>query len=86
MFEYILDRVLIGTELYVLSPEFVPVAVGVRIDVLDAETELLRAARRRGYKTMDGGHMNVGQALGAFKLFTGLEPDAERMMRHFKSL
>jgi len=50
------------------------------------ETELLRAARRRGYKTMDGGHMNVGQALGAFKLFTGLEPDAERMMRHFKSL
>ena len=39
MFAYLLDRVLIGTELYVLSPEFVPMAVGVRIDALDRETE-----------------------------------------------
>jgi predicted phage baseplate assembly protein len=39
VFAYLLDRVLIGTELYVLSPEFVPMAVGVRIDALDRETE-----------------------------------------------
>ena len=38
------------------------------------ETPLLKAARRIGCATADGGHMNVGQALGAFKLFTGLEP------------
>jgi hypothetical protein len=39
VFAYLLDRVVIGTELYVLSPEFVPVAVGVKVDVLDPETE-----------------------------------------------
>jgi shikimate dehydrogenase len=30
--------------------------------------------------------MAVGQAVGAFRLFTGLEPDAERMRRHFLDL
>jgi shikimate 5-dehydrogenase len=30
--------------------------------------------------------MNVGQAARAFKLFAGIEPDAERMDRHFRSL
>lgn len=39
VFEYLLQRVLIGTELYVLSPDYVPLAVGVTIDVQDAETE-----------------------------------------------
>ncbi len=39
VFEYLLQRVLIGTELYVLSPEFVPLAVGVTVDVLDPDTE-----------------------------------------------
>ncbi|WP_150048151.1 MULTISPECIES: putative baseplate assembly protein [Methylomonas] len=39
VFAYLLQRVLVGTELYVLSPEFVPVAISVRIDVLDPETE-----------------------------------------------
>ena len=29
------------------------------------ETELLKAARRLGCAIVDGGHMNVGQALGA---------------------
>ena len=28
----------------------------------------------------------VFQAAGAFRLFTGIEPDAERMMRHFLSM
>ena len=30
--------------------------------------------------------MAVGQAVGAFKLFTGLEPDATRMEAHFRHL
>ena len=50
------------------------------------ETELLRAARARGCRTVDGGGMAVFQAAGAFRLFTGLEPDAERMLRHFRSM
>jgi shikimate dehydrogenase len=35
---------------------------------------------------MDGGGMAVGQAIGAFRLFTGREPDAARMERHFRLL
>jgi shikimate dehydrogenase len=50
------------------------------------ETPLLGAARRLGCGTVDGGHMNVGQALRAFTLFTGREPDAERMDAHFRRL
>jgi shikimate dehydrogenase len=30
--------------------------------------------------------MAVGQAVGAFRHFTGLEPDAERMRAHFLEL
>jgi shikimate dehydrogenase len=50
------------------------------------ETELLRAAGARGCRTMGGGGMAVFQAAGAFRLFTGHEPDAERMMRHFTQM
>ncbi|MGH6806528.1 MAG: shikimate dehydrogenase [Ensifer adhaerens] len=50
------------------------------------ETELLAEARRRGCNTLDGGGMAVFQAVGAFRLFTGREPDAARMLRHFKAL
>jgi shikimate dehydrogenase len=50
------------------------------------ETELLRTARALGCATLDGGRMAVFQAVGAFRLFTGLEPDAERMLRHFKEM
>jgi len=50
------------------------------------ETELLRTARRVGCRTMSGGTMAVFQAVGAFRLFTGLEPDAERMIRHFAAM
>ena len=39
VFGYLLNRVLIGTELYVLSPEFIPVAIGVTVQLRDAETE-----------------------------------------------
>ena len=50
------------------------------------ETELLRSAKRAGCEVMDGGHMNVGQALDAFRLFTGRAADAGRMEAHFRSL
>jgi shikimate dehydrogenase len=50
------------------------------------ETELLRRARSLGCRTMSGGGMAVYQAVGAFRLLTGREPDAERMFRHFESM
>jgi shikimate dehydrogenase len=50
------------------------------------ETALLKAAERIGCQTVDGGHMNVGQALLSFKLFTGRGPDAARMDAHFRRL
>ena len=50
------------------------------------ETELLRDARERGCRTLDGGGMVVLQAAGSFELFTGLRPDRERMLRHFAEL
>lgn len=50
------------------------------------ETELLRAARTIGCRTLDGGGMAVFQAVDAFRLFTGLEPDAARMQRHFAAM
>jgi len=50
------------------------------------ETELLHTARAIGCRTMAGGTMAVFQAIGAFQLFTGLEPDPDRMLRHFASM
>lgn len=50
------------------------------------ETALLKAARARGCATSDGGGMAVGQAIGAFRLFTGLEPDAARIDAHFRTM
>jgi len=50
------------------------------------ETELLRVARALGCRTLDGGGMAVFQAADAFALFTGIEPDRERMLRHFSEL
>ena len=50
------------------------------------ETALLKAARSRGCATVDGGNMAVGQAVGAFELFTGIAPDAQRMEAHLRSM
>jgi shikimate dehydrogenase len=47
------------------------------------ETELLRHARAIGARTIDGGGMAVFQAVAAFRHFTGLEPDSDRMLAHF---
>ena len=50
------------------------------------ETALLKAARRVGCPTADGGHMNVGQACRAFELFSGLKADVGRMDAQFRQL
>jgi shikimate dehydrogenase len=50
------------------------------------ETELLKQARSLGCRTLHGGGMAVFQAVEAFRLFTGITPDAERMLKHFTSL
>jgi shikimate dehydrogenase len=50
------------------------------------ETALLKAARALGCPTSDGGGMAVGQAVGAFELFTGRQADPARMDAHFRSM
>ena len=47
------------------------------------ETALLKAARAVGCPVSDGGGMAVGQAVGAFELFTGRSADADRVRAHF---
>ncbi|MEV6824802.1 shikimate dehydrogenase [Amycolatopsis sp. NPDC051102] len=50
------------------------------------ETALLAAARARGCRVLHGGGMVVLQAAESFRLFTGVEPDPARMLRHFDAL
>jgi shikimate dehydrogenase len=70
-----LDPDLLRTDLWVAEIVYRPL-----------ETELLRHARAAGCRTLDGGGMVVFQAAASFALFTGLEPDRERMLRHFARL
>lgn len=50
------------------------------------DTALLQAARAAGCATLDGGRMAVHQAVDAFRLITGHQPDSDRMIRHFHDL
>ena len=50
------------------------------------ETELIKAARQAGLRTMDGTGMAVFQAVAAFHLFTQTPPDPDRMVRRFDQL
>jgi shikimate dehydrogenase len=70
-----LDEKLLHPSMWVSEIVYVPL-----------ETELLKAARRAGCATADGGHMNVGQAIRGFKLFTGRDADPARMDAHFRKL
>ena len=70
-----LDAALLRPELWVSEIIYFPL-----------ETELLRRARALGCRTLDGGGMAVFQAVEAFRLFTGAQPDPERMLRHFASM
>jgi len=46
----------------------------------------LRTARALGCRTLGGGGMAVFQAAGAFRLFSGREPDVARMLAHFAAM
>ena len=48
------------------------------------ETELLRTARAVGCRTVDGSGMAIWQAVEAFRLFTGLTADPDRMRTFFE--
>ncbi len=47
------------------------------------ETELIQTARGKGARAVGGAGMCVHQAAEAFRLFTGVAPDVERMRRTF---
>jgi shikimate dehydrogenase len=47
------------------------------------ETELLRAARERGCRVLDGSGMVIGQAAAAFDIFTSRPADRARMRASF---
>ena len=49
------------------------------------DTELLQVARELGCRTMAGTGMAVYQAVKAFELFTGIAPDREAMVDHFRA-
>jgi shikimate dehydrogenase len=70
-----LDEELLHADLWVAEVVYRPL-----------ETQLLRQARELGCRTLDGGGMAVFQAADAFALFTGIEPDRDRMLRHFAEL
>jgi len=67
-----LDAALLRPDLWVAEIVYFPL-----------ETALLKAARALGCRTVHGGGMAVFQAVEAFRLFTGITPDAERMLAHF---
>lgn len=50
---------------------------------LPLRTPLLEAAEELGCRVMDGGYMAVGQAVDAFRIITGQDPDADRMRADF---
>jgi shikimate dehydrogenase len=58
----------------------------VEIIYFPLATELLKQARVLGCRALDGGGMAVFQAAAAFRLFTGVTPDAERMLRCFAEM
>jgi shikimate dehydrogenase len=50
------------------------------------ETELLRRARAKGCRTIDGGGMAAEQAAEAFYLFTGRRADSDRVHAHLRAM
>ena len=50
------------------------------------ETQLLKDARARGCRTLDGAGMVALQAAGSMELITGVRPDRDRMLRHVGEL
>lgn len=70
-----LDEALIRSDLWVAEIVYFPL-----------ETELLRVARAKGCRTVDGGRMVVFQAARAIEIFTGRTADGERMLHYFAQM
>jgi shikimate dehydrogenase len=70
-----LDPALLHPELWVADIVYRPL-----------DTALLQAARGAGCRVLHGGHMAVYQAVDAFRLITGVDPDANRMLAHLSEL
>jgi shikimate dehydrogenase len=70
-----LERDLLRADLWVAEIVYLPL-----------ETDLLRQAKAAGCRTLDGGGMAVFQAVESFRLFTGVDPDPEHMLRRFSHL
>ncbi|UBH07171.1 shikimate dehydrogenase (NADP(+)) [Leucobacter sp. Psy1] len=58
----------------------------IDIVYMPVETELMRAAQRRGARVTGGAGMTAFQAAAALELFTGVQPDRERMLVHVHEL
>jgi shikimate dehydrogenase len=70
-----LDAALLTPKLWVADIVYFPL-----------ETDLIETARALGCRTMGGGGMAVFQAVGAFELFSGRQPNPDRMQAHFAEL
>ena len=85
------DGLIHATPTGMASRPGLPIAAGcidTRLWVCDVvyfplETALLRLARSRGCRTLDGSGMAVWQAVEAFRLFTGITADPDRMRAFF---
>lgn len=83
-----------ATPIGMLGHEGMPIAPDlVRADLwvsdvvyFPLETELISLATARGCRVVPGGGMAVFQAVDAFRLFTGITPDVDRMVRYFEEL
>lgn len=70
-----------------IAPEDLPAGAWIsEVVYRPLETELVARARACGLRVLDGGLMAVGQAADSIRRITGLEPDRDRMRRHFEQL
>lgn len=77
---------MVGHEGMPIEPQWLRAELWVaEVIYFPAETLLLKAARARGCRTIDGTRMVVHQAARAFELFTGRMADAERMRAAFEA-
>jgi shikimate dehydrogenase len=68
-----------------LTPDLLRPALWVAdLVYVPLRTELLRMAEAAGCRILEGGGMAVFQAAEAFRIFTGLTPDTDRMLRRFE--
>ncbi len=88
------DGLVNATPVGMLGHEGMPIAPGLvhtglwvsDVVYFPLETALIECARAKGCRVLPGGGMAVFQAVEAFRLFTGIEPDVERMIRYFEEL